>query len=42
MFGKLVSGTEVIDAIEKVKTCRKGFHDDVPLEVAVITPATEV
>lgn len=42
VFGKVVAGTEVIDAIEKVKTGRKGFHDDVPLEDIVITQATEV
>ena len=27
VFGKVVSGTEVVDQIEKVKTGRKGFHD---------------
>jgi peptidyl-prolyl cis-trans isomerase B (cyclophilin B) len=32
VFGKVVSGTEVVDAIEKVRTGRKGFHDDVPLD----------
>lgn len=40
VFGKVVAGTEVVDAIEKVKTGRKGFHDDVPLEDVVITKAT--
>jgi len=40
VFGKVVAGTEVIDAIEKVKTGRKGFHDDVPLEDVVVTKAT--
>ena len=42
VFGKVVAGTEVVDAIEKVKTGRKGFHDDVPLEDVLITKATEV
>lgn len=42
VFGKVVAGTEVIAAIEKVKTGRKGFHDDVPLEDVVITKAVEV
>ena len=42
VFGKVTAGTEVIDAIEKVKTGRKGFHDDVPLEDVVITKAVEV
>lgn len=32
VFGRVVEGTEVVDAIERVKTGRKGFHDDVPLE----------
>jgi peptidyl-prolyl cis-trans isomerase B (cyclophilin B) len=36
VFGKVVTGTEIVDAIEKVKTGRAGFHDDVPLEPVVI------
>ena len=32
----VVSGTEVVDAIEGVRTGRKGMHDDVPLEDVVI------
>lgn len=39
VFGKVVGGTEVVDAIEKVRTGRKGFHDDVPLEAVTITRA---
>ncbi len=42
VFGKVVAGTEIVDAIEKVKTGRKGFHDDVPLEDVVITRAVEI
>lgn len=42
VFGRVVEGMEVVDAIEKVKTGRKGSHDDVPLEDVVITRATEV
>ncbi len=42
VFGKVVAGTEVVDAIERVKTGRKGFHDDVPLEDVVITRAIEI
>ena len=42
VFGKVVGGTEVVDAIEQVKTGRKGSHDDVPLEDVVITRATVV
>jgi peptidyl-prolyl cis-trans isomerase B (cyclophilin B) len=36
VFGKVVAGTEVVDAIEAVRTGRKGGHDDVPLEDVVI------
>jgi peptidyl-prolyl cis-trans isomerase B (cyclophilin B) len=36
VFGRVVAGTEIVDAIEKVATGRKGFHDDVPLQSVVI------
>ena len=39
VFGKVVSGTEVVDKIKAVKTGRKGFHDDVPQEDVIITKA---
>lgn len=39
VFGKVVAGTEVVDAIEKVKTGRSGGHGDVPLEDVVINKA---
>lgn len=39
VFGKVVAGTEVVDKIKAVKTGRKGFHDDVPLEDVVIEKA---
>jgi peptidyl-prolyl cis-trans isomerase B (cyclophilin B) len=39
VFGKVVEGKDVVDQIEKVKTGRKGFHDDVPVEDVVITKA---
>jgi peptidyl-prolyl cis-trans isomerase B (cyclophilin B) len=42
VFGRVVEGTEVVDRIEGVKTGRKGFHDDVPLEDVRIERATEV
>lgn len=42
VFGKVVSGTEVVDAIEKVKTGRSGFHDDVPKDDVVIERAVVV
>jgi peptidyl-prolyl cis-trans isomerase B (cyclophilin B) len=37
VFGKVVEGTEVVDAIKKVKTGNKGFHQDVPTEDVIIT-----
>jgi peptidyl-prolyl cis-trans isomerase B (cyclophilin B) len=42
VFGKVVSGQEVVDAIEGVKTGNRGGHGDVPLEDVVITKATVV
>jgi peptidyl-prolyl cis-trans isomerase B (cyclophilin B) len=42
VFGRVVDGTDVVDRIEGVRTGRKGFHDDVPLEDVVILRATEV
>ncbi len=42
VFGKVVSGADVVDKIEKVKTGRKGFHDDVPNEDVVIEKAVLV
>jgi peptidyl-prolyl cis-trans isomerase B (cyclophilin B) len=39
VFGKVVSGTEVVDAMRAVKTGRKGFHDDVPMDDVVLTKA---
>ncbi|WP_374676365.1 peptidylprolyl isomerase [Ideonella sp.] len=42
VFGKVVAGTEVVDAIEKVRTGNKGFHDDVPLEAVTIDKAVEI
>jgi peptidyl-prolyl cis-trans isomerase B (cyclophilin B) len=39
VFGKVVSGTDVVDKIKAVKTGRKGFHDDVPKEDVVIAKA---
>lgn len=42
VFGKVVSGTEVVDKIKAVKTSRKGYHDDVPVEDVVIEKAVVV
>jgi peptidyl-prolyl cis-trans isomerase B (cyclophilin B) len=39
VFGKVVEGTEVVDAIKKVGTTSSGFHQDVPREDVVITKA---
>ena len=36
VFGKVVAGNDVVDAIRAVKTGRKGFHDDVPVQDVVI------
>ena len=42
VFAKVTGGTEVVDAIEKVKTGNRGGHGDVPLEDVVILSATRV
>ncbi len=39
VFGKVVSGSEVVDKIKAVKTGRKGFHDDVPNDDVIIEKA---
>jgi len=39
VFGKVVDGTDVIEAIKGVETGRHGFHDDVPLTPVVINKA---
>lgn len=36
VFGKVVDGTEVVDAIGSVATGSKGGHQDVPVEAVVI------
>ncbi len=36
VFGKVVEGMEVVDAIRRVRTGRAGMHDDVPLEPVTI------
>ncbi len=42
VFGAVVAGTEVVDAIEKVRTGNKSGHGDVPLEAIVIEKAVEI
>ena len=39
VFGRVIQGQEVVDAIKAVPTTRKGFHDDVPREDVVIEKA---
>ena len=42
VFGKVVDGQSVVDELAAVKTGRKGFHDDVPVEDIQIIKAEEV
>ena len=42
VFGKVVSGKDVVDRIKAVKTGRKGLHDDVPNEDVIIEKAVVV
>jgi peptidyl-prolyl cis-trans isomerase A (cyclophilin A) len=39
VFGKVVDGMDVVDAIAGVKTARHGPHDDVPKEPVIIRAA---
>ncbi|NDH51015.1 MAG: peptidyl-prolyl cis-trans isomerase [Betaproteobacteria bacterium] len=39
VFGKVVGGSDIVEQIGKVKTGRKGFHDDVPKEDVLIEKA---
>ena len=40
VFGKVTSGSDVVDKIKKVKTGNNGFHQNVPLEPIVIKKVT--
>jgi len=42
VFGKVVEGSEVIDAIEQVRTGNRGGHGDVPIDDVTIVRATVV
>ncbi|KHK02787.1 peptidylprolyl isomerase [Desulfovibrio sp. TomC] len=42
VFGKVVSGQEVVDAIKAVPTMTKGFHENVPVSPVVIEKAEVV
>jgi peptidyl-prolyl cis-trans isomerase B (cyclophilin B) len=39
VFGRVIEGMDVVQAIEKVKTGSRGHHDDVPVEAVVINSA---
>jgi len=42
VFGRVVAGQDVVDAIEQVRTGQRGGHADVPLDDVTITRATVV
>jgi peptidyl-prolyl cis-trans isomerase B (cyclophilin B) len=42
VFGKVVAGTEIVDAIERVATGNRSGHGDVPLQDVVIERVVEV
>jgi peptidyl-prolyl cis-trans isomerase B (cyclophilin B) len=42
VFGKVVEGSEVVDAIGKVKTNSKGYNKDVPVDDVIIIKAEVV
>jgi len=42
VFGQVIEGMEVVDAIRKVKTGNKGFHQDVPVEAVTIEKVSRV
>ena len=39
VFGKVVAGTDVVDQIKTVKTARRGYHDDVPVDDVILEKA---
>ena len=42
VFGQVVEGMDVVDKIEKLSTCSKAGHDDVPVETVTIIRAARV
>ncbi|MBC7434865.1 MAG: peptidyl-prolyl cis-trans isomerase [Bdellovibrionales bacterium] len=42
VFGKVVSGTEIVDKLEGVKTGNKGGHGDVPMDDLIIEKAVAI
>jgi peptidyl-prolyl cis-trans isomerase B (cyclophilin B) len=39
VFGQVIEGMDVVQAIEKVKTANRGMHQDVPVEAVIINSA---
>jgi peptidyl-prolyl cis-trans isomerase B (cyclophilin B) len=37
VFGRVTEGVDVVDAIGRLKTSSRGIHDDVPVDMALIT-----
>ena len=42
VFAEVVAGMEVVDAMARVETGRRGFHDDVPIEPILVTAVQEL
>jgi len=42
VFGKVVSGQDIVDKIKGVPTGNRGMHQDVPRDDVIITRAEEV
>jgi peptidyl-prolyl cis-trans isomerase B (cyclophilin B) len=42
VFGKVVQGQDIVDKIKRVKTGKRGFHSDVPVEDVLIERAEMV
>ncbi len=42
VFGRVVAGTDVVDAIARVRTATRGFYGDVPVEDVVIEKAEKI
>lgn len=42
VFGKIIEGTDVVDALKTTPTGNKGFHQDVPVTDIIIETATVV
>ena len=42
VFGRVVEGKDVVDAIRKVRTGTRGMHQDVPVDDVIIERAEEV